>query len=64
MMSTQEPESVTWEWLEQEIVESLAIAGKRRARSGALARLLAREPKTPATSPRLEGKRAQEHIDA
>jgi hypothetical protein len=64
VISTQKWESVTREWLEQEIVESLVIAGKRRARSAALARLLAREPKTPATSPRLEGKRAQEHIDA
>jgi hypothetical protein len=63
-MSTQKWESVTWEWLEREIVESLVIAGKRRARSGVLARLLGREPKPPATSPRLEGKRAQEHIDA
>lgn len=43
-MSTQKWESVTWEWLEREIVHCLLIAGKGRAKAGMLRRLLAEQP--------------------
>jgi hypothetical protein len=39
-MSTQKWESVTWDWLEREIVDCLLTAGKRRNDPGSLARLL------------------------
>lgn len=65
-MSTQKWELVTWEWLEQEIVECLVIAGERRGnrRSGSLAGLLARQPKAGPSSAMPKRKRSQEHSHA
>jgi predicted alpha-1,6-mannanase (GH76 family) len=39
-MSTEKWESVTWDWLEREIVDCLLIAGRRRIKSASLARML------------------------
>jgi hypothetical protein len=54
-MSTQKWESVTWQWLEREIVDCL-LAGKRRKKSASLASVLAEHCKTPAGSTTLARK--------
>jgi len=65
-MSTQKWELVTWEWLEQEIVECLVIAGQRRRnrRSGSLASLLAQQSKAGTSSAMPKRKHPQEHSHA
>ena len=62
-MSTQKWELVTWEWLEQEIVECLVIAGQRQGnpRSGSLVGLLARKPKAGPSSAMPKRKQPEEH---
>jgi hypothetical protein len=61
-MSTQKWESVTWEWLEREIVDCL-LAGKRRKKSLSLARMLTEDCKTPAGSTTLARKQAGERTN-
>jgi hypothetical protein len=65
-MSTQKWELVTWEWLEQEIVECLVIAGHRRGnrRSATLAGLLARQPKAGPSSAIPKRRQSQERSHA
>lgn len=48
-MSTQKWESITWDWLEREIVDYLMIAGRQRQRRRLLTRLLT-QPKARASS--------------
>jgi hypothetical protein len=61
-MSTQKWESVTWEWLEREIVDCL-LAGKRRKKSASLARVLTEHRKTPAGLTTLARKQAGERTN-
>jgi hypothetical protein len=63
-MSTQKWESVTWEWLEREIIDSLLIAGKRPQKSGALASLLIERPESRASSALPAPKQTRKHTDA
>jgi hypothetical protein len=58
-MSTQNWESVTWEWLERELVNCLLAADSRK-RPGSLARLLIKQRKSAASSPTSALKQAQE----
>lgn len=62
-MSTCKWESVTWEWLEREILDCLLLADKRRHNSGALARLLIERPKPRVSSAPLAPKQTPEHTD-
>jgi hypothetical protein len=64
-MSTQKWESVTWEWLEREIVDCLLIAGQQQEnrRSGSLVRLLARQPEVRASSAISQRRRTQERAN-
>jgi hypothetical protein len=59
-MSTQKWESVTWDWLEQEIVDYLVIPGRRPKKSGSLLHLLTGQPNSAASSPTSARKQAQE----
>jgi hypothetical protein len=61
-MSTQKWESITWEWLEREIVDCL-FAGKRRKKSASLARVLIEHCKMPADSTTLARKQAGERTN-
>lgn len=63
-MSTQKWESVTWEWLEREIVDCLLIAGKQPEKCGSLGGLLGQQPKARVSSAMSERKRAQECTNA
>jgi hypothetical protein len=63
-MSTQKWESVTWEWLEREIVDCLLIAGERRGNSESLAGFLARQPKSGPGPAIPKRKQPQEHSHA
>ena len=63
-MSTQKLESVTWEWLEGEIIDSLLIVGTGPQKSGALASLLIERPESRASSLLPAPKQTREHTDA
>lgn len=59
-MSAQKWESVTWDWLEREIVDCLLIAGRRPNKSRSLVCLLEKRRKSAASSPTSARKQAQE----
>jgi hypothetical protein len=58
-MSTQNWESVTWDWLEREIVNCLLAADSRK-KPGSLARLLRKRHDSHFNSPTSARKQAQE----
>lgn len=63
-MATQKWESVTWEWLEREIVDCLLIAGKRQGKPGLLSRVLTDQPTERVTSAMSARNQAGEHNNA
>ncbi len=62
-MSTEKGESVTWDWLEREIVDYLLTAGKRPEKPGSLACLLSEGRNSQSNSPSPSRKYTRERTD-